>query len=145
RNAQFKDVNLDSARIAGLLSLFSSKIQGDLSMDNVQVSSPLEMSSADVGGEVNLEGAHIGGSLDFRKSKIGGKLRMENLQVDQAAFLSSGAEFVGPIQLSFAKLGHLDLAGAKFQDNVDLTGTQILGELRVGSSPQNPSQWSEKM
>ncbi len=145
RNAQFKDVNLDSARIAGLLSLFSSKIQGDLSMDNVQVSSPLEMSSAEVSGEVNLEGAHIAGSLDFRKSKINGKLRMENLQVDQAAFLSSGADFAGPVQLSFAKIGHLDLAGAKFEDNVDLTGTQILGELRVGSSPQNPSQWSDKM
>jgi hypothetical protein len=82
----------------------------------------------------------------MRNAKVRGTVKMDSIQVDQTAYLGGGAEFAAPLELRYAKLGHVDLAGANFQDNVDLTGTQIVGELRVvAPQPQQRSQSPQKM
>jgi hypothetical protein len=94
--------------------------------------------------DVILQSAHVGGTLSLTGARVTGRLNMDSLRVDQTAFLSRSAEFAGPVNFIFAKLGHLELAGGHFHADVDLTGTQILGELRLGLSRHEPAQWSEK-
>ena len=64
------------------------------------------------------------------------------LQTGDYVDLGGGAEFKGTIVFIFGKVGgNLVLAGGTFDQNVDLTGTQIAGELRLGSSWRKPAHW----
>jgi hypothetical protein len=55
--------------------------------------------------------------------------------------LLGGAEFDGPVSFEFGKAEELQLAGATFQRNVDLTGMQILSDLILGSPDNAPPHW----
>jgi hypothetical protein len=143
RNAEFAEVNLGSAHIGGTLELSRSKVTGRLYMDKLSVASSLFMRNAEF-AEVNLGSAHVGGSLQLSRSKVTGTLNMFSVQVDRTVLLSRGADFVGPVDCFFAKFANLELAGGSFHADVDITGTQILGELLVGSSLREAPQWSKK-
>src|SRR5260370_37456066 len=80
--------------------------------------------------------------LGLSGAKVTGALDMDSLQVASDVFLGRGAEFEGPIYLDFSKAGgNVELAGGLFRDTVDLTGAQIGGELRLGSSQHKPARW----
>jgi hypothetical protein len=67
---------------------------------------------------------------------------MNGLHVGSSLFLGRGAEFLGSLEMYFCKVdGNLELAGGTFHNPVDLTGGQIGGELRLGSSRHEPAHW----
>jgi hypothetical protein len=111
-------------------------------MNGVQIGTDLTMANAEY-KEVELERARIAGVFNMRSSKVGGPLDCYASEIG-SRFELSGAEFAGPIFCSFAKIGELDLAGATFQDKVDLTGTQIKSELRIGSAGKVHTQWANQ-
>ena len=140
--ARFAKVILTDANVQGGVALFGATLSGDLLMDGVQVGGDLTMG----GGEyktVQLERARIGGVFNLRGAKVGGELDCYASEIGSRLDLRDGAEFARPIICGFAKLGELDLAGGIFQDNVDMTGTQINSELRIGSAGEAPTRWAE--
>ncbi len=130
--AEFDNVDLRSAKIGGQLDMTGSKFTGELNMDKLQVGTSLFMSDGAEFNEVDLRSAKIGGVLSMIGSKFTGKLNMDSMVVGGKLFMRGG-EFAKPLPLIFSKIGsNLDLSGAKLA-GLDLAGTQISGELRVGS------------
>jgi hypothetical protein len=142
-NARFAEISLRSSRIGGQLSLSSAKVTGALDMDGVQVGQDLYMGDGAEFAKVDLTGARIHGALVLSGSKVGDKLDMDRLTVEETVFLGRDAEFSGPIDLLFGRIGSLELAGGVFRKDVDLTGTQIEGELRVGAAMYKPTRWPD--
>ena len=140
--AKFAKVDLTGASVQGGLALLGATLSGKLSMDGVQIGTDLTMANAEYQG-VDLERARIAGVFNLRSSKVGGQLDCYASEIG-SRFELSGAEFAGPILCSFAKIGELDLAGATFQDKVDLTGTQIKSELRIGLAGKARTQWADQ-
>jgi hypothetical protein len=97
-----------------------------------------------VAGDLNLEGASVGSQLNLVRSKVDGEFRCISSEIGGVALLSQKAEFIGPINCHFAKIRELELAGGIFHQNVDFTGAQINGELRLGSSVLTRAEWDEK-
>jgi hypothetical protein len=65
--------------------------------------------------------------------KVHGPVNIQGVQVSSTVHLSRGAEFYGSVSFIYSKVGqNVELAGGVFRQNVDLTGTQIGGELRLG-------------
>jgi hypothetical protein len=110
-------------------------------MNGIQIGGDLTMVDAEYQA-VSLERAHIAGVFNVRGSKMGGQLDCYASEIGSRFELSDG-EFAGSISCSFAKIGELDLAGATFQDDVDLTGAQIKSELRIGSVGKARTQWAD--
>jgi hypothetical protein len=140
--AKFGNVSLAGAVVKGGLSLIGATVSGKLGMDGAQIGADLTM----VDGEyqaVNLERARIAGVFNLRGSKLAGQLDCIASEIGSRFDLSGGAEFAGPVNCNFAKVGELDLGGGSFQDNVDLTGIQISGELRIGSAGDERARWAE--
>jgi hypothetical protein len=67
---------------------------------------------------------------------------IQGVQVSSTVHLSRGAEFDGPVDFIFGRVGqNVELAGGSFHQNVQITGTQIDGELRLGRSDHGPASW----
>jgi hypothetical protein len=141
--ARFARVALTGASIQGGLALAGATLTGDLLMDGVQIGGDLTMADGEYQA-VTLERAHIAGVFNLRGSKLGGQLDCYASEIGSRFDLRGGAEFSRSILCSFAKLGEVDLAGSKFQDNVDLTGCQINGELRIGAAGEARTQWAQR-
>ena len=93
--------------------------------------------------DVVLRGAKVGGQIDMVGSKFTGTLDMDSLVVGSSLLMRGGAEFAEQVNLIFASIGsNLDLSGAKLE-SLDLTGTQITGELRLGSGQHPKLEWRE--
>ncbi|MCH7539677.1 MAG: hypothetical protein IH999_04665 [Proteobacteria bacterium] len=135
------NVQLTSVKSADLISLEGSKFADSLVMAWLEVGGSLLMDDAEF-GEVSLAGAKIGGQISMIDSKFTGELVMDSLEVGSSLFMR-GAEFAEPVNLIFASIGsNLDLSGAKLE-SLDLTGTQITGELRLGSGQHPKLEWGE--
>ncbi len=133
-------VQLTDMKALGVLSLEGSRFGGKLDMDRLHADSILFMHGGAEFGEVILNGAKVGGQLAMNGSKFGGTLDMELLHVD-GSLVMRGAEFEKEVQLFFATVGsNLDISGARFV-SVDLTGTKITGELRLGSGRHSATTW----
>lgn len=142
RGAEFGEVSLLDAHVGGLLDLRGS-IGTTLDMDGLQVGE-LAMGERAQFGEVVLLDAHIGGQVDLSSSKVTGTLELRGIQVGSIAFLGNNAEFDGPIDFVVGNVGDVELTGGSFNDNVNFAGTQISGELGLGSSRASPTHWSPK-
>ena len=143
--AAFAEVVLRNAHVGEQLSLTGSKVTGTLNMNGLRVDRSLLMGNKAEFTDVVLARAHIGGDLSLSGSNVTGALNMDGLRVDSSLFLSRRAEFHGPIDLVFGRIGGtLELAGGIFHQDVDLTGTAITAELRLGSAKHPPAQWRGK-
>ena len=92
--------------------------------------------------DVILRSAKIGGQLSMIGSKFTGKLNMESVEVGGHLLMRHG-EFTEPVKLIFARIGSgPDLYRAELRD-LDLTGTEIKGELRLGSEKRPAPKWSD--
>jgi hypothetical protein len=140
--ARFAKVDLTGASVQGGLSLVGATLSGNLVMDGVQTGADLTMADTEYQA-VELERAHIAGVFNMDGSKVVGQLDCYASEIG-SRFELSGAEFGGSIICSFAKIGELDLTGGTFQDDVDLTGTQIKSELRIGSAGKARTHWADK-
>jgi hypothetical protein len=154
---------MNEGHLGGELSLEGSKITGGLAMIGGQVGGQLGLGGAMVKlldlhelqfGEVRLVNIHVGGQLNLGGSsgndrmllipKVYGPVIIEGVQVSSTVHLSRGAEFYDRVDFIYSKVGeNVELAGGVFHQNVDLTGTQIGGELRLGTSDaRGEARWA---
>ena len=137
-NAEFAEVVLVAAHVGRQLSLIGSKVTGKLDMDSLRVDGSLLMREEAGFAAVNLDNAHVGGQLQLIGSKVTGQLDCYSLEVEQQAAMEN-TEFGGPVNCRNAKIrGNLNLSGGRFQNDVDLLGGDIGGELGLAAA-----QWSE--
>lgn len=140
--AQFAEVSLRGAHVRAQLDLTGSKVTGKLDMDGLRVDQSLYMMDKAEFAEVNLSNAHVGGQLGLIASKMSGTFTCSSTEIQGDVYLGRGAEFAGPIVFVFGRVGgSFELAGGSFHQHVDLTGTQIAGELRLGSSRHESAKW----
>ncbi len=169
QKAEFANVVLRGAKIGGQLNMIGSKFCGKLEMDSLQVDGSLFMSEYIVESEegiiiwrdgaefaeVDLRGAKVGDSISMAASIFKDKLDMSFLQVGGSVYMREGAKFDKPVFMAFAKVSHnVDLSGSifpseldilgKISTTLDLTGTQIKGELRLGSSVHRSTRWNKR-
>jgi len=156
--AVFAEIVLRNAHVDGDVDFSGSKVTGNLTMRGISVGAnlimfsrhgrdpttgrdwrqPAEFAAIDLGG-----GAHIIGQIDLDGAKVDGVMKMESLRVGGPIFLRDGAEFMGPINLLFAKIGALELGNGRFHGEVNLTGTEIAGELGLGTAERHFTHWDE--
>jgi hypothetical protein len=139
--AGFEEVDLISAEIGGNLEMDGSTFAGKLNMSSLEVEGSLLMQSGAEFVEVDFISAEIGSNLGMDGSAFAGKLNMDSLEVEGNLFMRSVTAFTKPLTLIFARIGGtLDLSASTFS-SLDLTGTVIQGELRLGSGQHAPTQW----
>jgi hypothetical protein len=157
---------MNEGHLGGQLSLVGSKITGGLEMIGGQVGGQLGLGGgATVTGLLHLEAlqigeslfmdrgaqfgavllisVHVGDQLDLAGAKVNGPVAIQGVQVSSTAHLSRGAKFDGPVSFIFSRVGqNVELAGGSFH-NADFTGTQIDGELRLGTSDaRGEARWA---
>ena len=130
------------------MGLVDAKVTGTLNMDGLQVGQTLFMHSragkAEFVGDIVLTAARVGGDLDLNGAKVYGDLLCDRVEVKSQVWLGDGAEFAGSVHFLFARIGGgVELAGGAFRKDVDLTGTQIAGELHLGSARTPSARWRD--
>ena len=166
RNATFKEIDLTTAKIDGQVELSGSNFDGKLSMNAIEVGQSLFMNDGTIlkndvdlvaakicdhlfmfGSRfecpLNLNGAKIGGDLDMHCSTFSGEVEIHSVAIGKR-FIACVAEFPAKQKISFhfSSIGsNFDLSGASVGD-IDLTGTTIAGEFRLGSAKgDGPTKW----
>lgn len=140
--SDFGKIDLKGSHIEGQLNMAGSKVRGKLAMNHVQVGDDLLMNKGAF-SEVDLVGTHISGQFDLRNSEVADRFNGYRLDVTDTIFLGIGSSFAGPVDLIFLHVGkNIELAGGNFLNDVDLTGAQIEGELRLGSSQHQSPHWA---
>jgi hypothetical protein len=142
---------INDSEVTGRLDMWRAHVQGRLDLDRVKVSGTLNLPELQVDGsfsmmkaefvDVNLAGSQVRGLLDISGSKVAGKLEGNYVEAGLGFYLGKDADFAGPVGIQFAKIGELELAGGVFHKTVDITGAQINGELRLGSSRHEIARW----
>ena len=133
--ATFQEVDLSNAKIEGQLSMASSTFKGRLQMRNVEVGQDLLMDDEAIFREVRASYARIGGAIIMERSIFNGDLNLPSMVIGSDLYArSTKFPLDREVNLIFAKIGaNLDLSGATITA-IDLTGTTIAGELRLGSA-----------
>ena len=117
------------AKFNNKLDMGHLKLKGSLFMSDGAEFADVTMSNATVDGKVSMEGSKFRGQLDADKLKVGTSM-----------FMRDKAEFK-EVKLSRARIGaDLDLAGSTLS-SLDLTGSQVFGEFRLGSETHGPVVW----
>jgi hypothetical protein len=108
-------------------------------MDSLQTRGSVFMYGAASFAKVDLRGARIEGQLVMTDSTFSDALTMEGIRVGDALNLQRAQVNAKEIDLTFAKIDSiLDISGSTLP-SLNLTGTQIKGEFRLGSnSNQHP-------
>jgi hypothetical protein len=77
-------------------------------------------------------------------STFEGKVNLSSAKVGGAAYLRYGATFKAEVDLIGASIGSsLDFSDARITGPVEMTGCQVVGELRLGSSRHRPARWEQ--
>ena len=129
--AKLADVDLPGAVIGNQLSMTGATVTGKLNMDSSAIGRNLFLRDAKL-VDVVLLGADIGGQLDLERATVTGTLNMDSVAIGESLLLRN-AQFVD-VRLLYASIGsNLDARGTLLS-RLNLTGTQIEGELRLGTS-----------
>ncbi len=137
------DVVLRSAKIGGTLAMDGSKFSSTLNMDKLKVESSVFMrNGAEFAGEVVLRGAIIGGQLNMDHAKFSGPVNIQSMQVSRGLFMRN-SEFESSVEIFFSQIGgSVDLSDSKLQ-SLDLLGTSIEQEFRLGSESYPHVKWEK--
>jgi hypothetical protein len=140
--AQFADVVLRGAKIEGQLDMSSSTFNSTLIMNSLEAGGSLFMRDKAQFADVVLKNAKIEGQLSMIGSTFNDTLNMNGLEVGSHLFMrDTVAE--KPILLIFARIqGNLDLSGAVLS-SLNLTGTKVVQEFRLGSGSHLPVKWKD--
>lgn len=147
-----KDVNLNSARVAGAAFMRSgAAFESGLNLVAARVDGNLEMSSSTFDEEVNLnsvrvtgaallnDGAAFNGRLDLGSARIDGSLVMSGSTFEKevnvnsatvagAGFIRSGAVFKSGLNLGSVRIGgNLEIYGSTFEEEVNLNSATLTG------------------
>ncbi len=138
--SKFHDVSLKGAHIGGELFMADSSFDGTLYMNSLQTRGSVFMYGAASFAKVDLRGARIEGQLVMTDSTFSDALNMEGIRVGDAIVLQRAQVKAKEIDLTFAKIDSiLDISGSTLP-SLNLTGSQIKGEFRLGSnSDQHPN------
>ena len=138
---EFGEVILRGAEIGGQLGMEGSTFKGKLDMDSISVGGSLFMRRKAEFGEVILRGAKIGGQLEMNESIFRGTLNMNDASVGDNLFMRD-VTLYKPASLMFLSVGStLDMRIAKLK-GLDLTGSRVEDELRLGSSNLKNIEWT---
>ena len=130
RNAQFKEARLLGLKVGKQLSMIGSTFKGKLTMDAASIGGSLFMRNAQF-KEARLAGLKVGNQLTMIGSKFGDTLNMDSASI-KGSLLLRNANFDKSARLTFLSVGSiLDARGATLR-GLDLSGTQIEGELLFG-------------
>ena len=134
-SAVFAGVRLIGAVVGGQLVMDGATFKGRHQMDTLSVGGDFLMRNAEF-AEVDHVGVKIGGQLSMDHSKFRRNFSMDSVSTVRDVFMRK-AEFERSANLIFGNIGsNLDASGAKV-GKLDLTGTRISGELRLGSPGLN--------
>jgi hypothetical protein len=137
---KFKNVELANAKVGGNLELDGATFDGKLNMNGLDIVQSLHMRAGAKFKDVDLKSAKVGGNLDLGGATLEGKLNIESLVVEGDVFLS-GSTFNEKVSLLFARFRrNLDLSDSELIE-LDLSGTRIEGELRLGSDLHSRTRW----
>jgi len=142
--AQFKNVNLGGARVTGMIDLGGATVDGELYAASLQVDT-LTLASSRAKSRfkaVTLANAIVARNLGMDGAVIDGDVHADSLNVGDKLFMRH-ALITHPFSLIWARVGTLDITGATLAD-LDLSGTSILGELRLGGGTNLPTEWRTK-
>ena len=137
RDAKLADVVLRGAEIRNQLSMTGATVTGTLNMDSSAVGGSLYLGDAKL-EDVYLPGAVIANQLSMTGATVAGTLNMDSVTIGESLLLRN-AQFAD-VRLLYASIGsNLDVRGALLS-RLNLTGTQIEGELRLGT-PDRAIAW----
>lgn len=141
--ASFQSVKLSGTIVGGEFDMKGSNFDGTLLMTGLLVHGSLFMEEASF-ASVDLRGARIDGQVIMVGSKFSDTLDMGGLQVGDALVLQQAqVSKAREIDLTFAKIdSNLDISGSTLP-SLNLTGTQIKGEFRLGSNQHPPVKWRD--
>ena len=124
--ARFGEVQLGGARIRGQLDMEKAEFSGRLFMDRAEIGCDLFMRGGRF-GEVRLPGVKVGGQLSMEKAQFSGELVMQRTVVGSELLMrGEKTVFQKPVGALFCEVGTvLDISCAKFESELDLTGTKV--------------------
>ena len=130
RNSEFKEALLLGLKVGKQLSMIGSTFEGKLTMDDASIGGSLLMRNAKF-KEARLAGLKVGNQLSMIGSKFGDTLNMGSASI-KGSLLLRNANLDKSARLTFLSVGSiLDARGATLR-GLDLSGTQIEGELLFG-------------
>ncbi len=113
-------------------------------MSSVKIDGDLLLRRALLNDSVRLEDAGIGGKLDMRRSIFKDRFRMNTVSI-RGDLLMQKAQFDKPVELAPLTVGSkLDMRAVTLSE-LDLTGAQIKGELRLGTLGDKNTTWKSNM
>ena len=134
--AKFSEVLLIAANIGSQLGIDGSTFESTLDMNSASIENHLFIIQSTFKKDVDLGEAQIGGQLGIEGSTFEGTLNIESASVSSHLFMREST-FSNPANLKFVSTGsNLDTRGITLR-GLDLTGSRIEGELRLGSSDAN--------
>lgn len=144
KDSEFQDVALNDAKIGTDLVMTGSSFEGLLSMKGLLNRGSVWMSDGSSFAGIDLAGAKINGRLLINNASFTDRLNMEGLQVGGALLLRNARFTIAtPIELPFSKIdSNLDVSGSVLP-SLNLTGTIVKGEFRLGSGNHPPVQWKK--
>ncbi len=122
------------------VSFTDSAFKEKLSMSSVKIDGGLFFIRTRFDKSVRLEDAEIGGKIDMRRSIFKDRFRMNTVSI-RGDLLMQNAQFDEPVELAPLTVGsNLDMRTATLSE-LDLTGAQIKGELRLGILDDKNTTW----
>jgi len=134
------EVILIAAKVGPELDMSGSKFKNKVDINKLDVSGSLYMrDGANFEGEVILNSVQVGSQLSTFGSKFKDKLSIDGLKVDDL-FMRNGV-FLKDVDIIYTHVNrNLDISNS-ILNILDLTGTTIGGELRLGSKFDPPVKW----
>lgn len=141
--SRFQGVTLSGAKIEGEVAMKGSSFGSTLFMTGMQIHGSLFMEEASF-AKVDLRGARIDGQVVMVGSTFSDTLDMGGLHVGDVLNLKRAQVTKDEeIYLTFAKIdSNLDISGSTLP-SLNLTGTQVRGEFRLGSNQNSSVKWRE--
>ncbi len=159
--AVLRDVVLRTAKIEGQVNMIDARIAGLLDLDSTVIGSNLLMRDGHFGSKQLMKDGHfdckplwregvefkeilartarVGGQMDLSRATVDGTFELDSSTIGSHLFLQNG-RFRCLVLGYFSEVGgNLDMRGAELA-GLDLTGTLVRGELRIGS-PNFEPRW----
>ena len=143
--AEFQgDVRLNLANIGAQLVMDRATFRGEVVLHGLQVEDSLFMRyGATFERQVIMRGGTVGGQFSMLGATFKRPLTLERLSVGGELFMSRKAAFMASVNILSCRIGRfLDLSDADV-GVINLTGTHIDGELRLGHSELPPTHWRD--
>lgn len=141
--ARFQAVTLSGAKIEGEVAMKGSSFSSTLFMTGAQIHGSFFMTEASF-SKVDLRGARITGQVAMVGSTFSDTLDMGGLHVgDELNLQRAQITTEEEVYLTFSMVGsNLDISGSSLP-SLNLTGTQVKGEFRLGSSKHPSVKWRD--